>query len=243
MLKFVVSDLDGTLLPRGCSGLSGETLESIRTLQKKGITFAVSSGRTLRELQSIFANVPEELCFISCDGALTSFKGKTLSVKPLSGLDIALFSRTDSVYCGIEADYHTGNVPDSSPFFGKTRPLPEGKNDSICKIVTYGEPKIVKSSSNTLRSHWDGSEEGLPVTQYVSLFANKGAALADLQTRLGISPLDTACMGDADNDLPMLRYSKISFCIGHKSPELSRLAKAHADTAEEALRLLLSDEY
>lgn len=243
MLKLVVCDLDGTLLPRGCTELSSENVEMIAALQKSGTRFAVSSGRTLRELQKIFSHVPGEIYFISCDGALTSFADKTLSVKPLSGTDIALFSRTDSVYCGIEADYHTGNIPDSSPFFGKTRPLTERKNDKICKIITYGDPNITKTSAGTLRSHWDGSEDGLSITQYVSLFANKGAALADLQTRLGISPLDTACMGDADNDLPMLRYSKISFCIGHKSPELSRLAKAHADTAGEALRRLLTGEY
>lgn len=56
--------------------------------------------------------------------------------------------------------------------------------------------------------------------------ANKGFALSWLAQRLGTSLQDTAAIGDADNDVPMLRIAGRSFAVANASAA----AKSAADT-------------
>ena len=44
MIKLVVSDIDGTLLPEGTIELNPEFFEAVRELKKKGILFVAASG-------------------------------------------------------------------------------------------------------------------------------------------------------------------------------------------------------
>lgn len=45
MIKLIVSDVDGTLVPEGTNHINPELFELIRRLKKEGIYFAVASGR------------------------------------------------------------------------------------------------------------------------------------------------------------------------------------------------------
>ena len=45
MIKLIVSDIDGTLVPEGNTDLNPEYLEVIKKLTEKGIVFAAASGR------------------------------------------------------------------------------------------------------------------------------------------------------------------------------------------------------
>ena len=54
MIKLVVTDIDGTLLPEGTDQLNPELFEVIRTLKKKGIQFAVGSGRQYMSMRYLF---------------------------------------------------------------------------------------------------------------------------------------------------------------------------------------------
>ena len=45
MIKLIVTDIDGTLLPEGTHSLDPEYFEVITRLREKGIQFAAASGR------------------------------------------------------------------------------------------------------------------------------------------------------------------------------------------------------
>ena len=77
------------------------------------------------------------------------------------------------------------------------------------------------------------------VWQYVNRFAHKGTALSDLQVRLIIEKYDTACLGDSDNDIPMMHGAKYAVCIGTRSESLRKACNRHAAPAAEALHTLL----
>ena len=53
MIKLIVSDVDGTLLPEGTADLNPELYDVIRELKAKGIVFAAASGR---QMNSMFLN-------------------------------------------------------------------------------------------------------------------------------------------------------------------------------------------
>ena len=45
MIKLIVSDVDGTLVPEGTNDIDPELFTLIRRLKAQGIYFAVASGR------------------------------------------------------------------------------------------------------------------------------------------------------------------------------------------------------
>ena len=60
MIKLIVSDVDGTLVPEGTNNINPELFELILRLKKKGVYFAVASGRHKCSIEKIFAPVKEE---------------------------------------------------------------------------------------------------------------------------------------------------------------------------------------
>ena len=76
------------------------------------------------------------------------------------------------------------------------------------------------------------------MAQYVSRFANKGTALSDLQMRLPVTRLQTACVGDSGNDVAMMHNAVISICVGDRSDELASVCNVSLRSAEESLELI-----
>lgn len=80
MVKLIAADMDGTLLddqkrlPNGFPKL-------LECLAKRGVAFAVASGRSYPALQMLFGKKTEELLLICDNGAHTcGFRGKHLFI-------------------------------------------------------------------------------------------------------------------------------------------------------------------
>lgn len=56
--------------------------------------------------------------------------------------------------------------------------------------------------------------------------ANKGFALEALCRQLGVTPAETACIGDAPNDLPMFAVAGFAIAMGNAEPEVQARAAA-----------------
>lgn len=83
MIRFIATDLDGTLLdPQG--RLPGGIFPLAERLSARGILFAPASGRQYANLRQLFLPVWEKLLFICENGALVKRGGETLFVDPLS---------------------------------------------------------------------------------------------------------------------------------------------------------------
>ena len=65
MIRLIISDIDGTLVPEGGFDLNPEYLEVIRNLDAKGITFVVASGRQMTSEDKIFGPVRDHIFYIS----------------------------------------------------------------------------------------------------------------------------------------------------------------------------------
>ena len=108
--------------------------------------------------------------------------------------------------------------------------------EKIFKVTSYGK-KLRLPPYCGLRMHWDGGENG--VAQYVNRFADKGAALSDLQMRLMLTKFDTVCIGDSGNDVAMMHNAKQAVCIGNRSRALANVCNLHFDCMEDALRTIV----
>ncbi len=69
MIKLVVIDFDGTLKPYGKACVSEKVIKYIDSAIEKGMTVAVSSGRTYSELIAFLPQFKDKIYFICSDGA------------------------------------------------------------------------------------------------------------------------------------------------------------------------------
>lgn len=245
MVKLIVSDFDGTLLPYGQRELSCAQKELIARALGSGIAVAVSSGRTYSELASHLHEFKDSLYFICCDGAYYIKNGKLLYSKMIETADLLAFFNAavgsrSFVMHGALSNYSFGCLPSEANIFEpkQVKNVFEIK-EKIFKVTTYGGEFSLPCSS-ALRMHWDGGKNAS--AQYVNRFANKGAALSDLQVRLMVTGLDTACIGDSRNDVAMMKGTKYSYSVGSRCPELLQATRFNTTSAEEAFEEILKGE-
>lgn len=242
MIKLIVSDFDGTLMPFGASVVSSTVKQYIRAALDRGVVFAVSSGRTYGELVSFLPEFEGELYFICCDGAYYVKNGSVLYEKKIAREDLRFFSAQEDtgfpfILHGAFQNYAVGALrADTERFQAVHLPHVGDVKEDIFKITTYGEIKRLPPYCG-LRTHWDGGPEKM--SQYVNRFADKGAALSNLQMRLILTKFETACMGDSGNDVAMMHNAKLAICVGERSQELRAVCNYFAASPEEALDLAL----
>lgn len=85
MIKLVLSDMDGTLVPFGRPSVSGRVLAAIDALRDVGIRFGLASGREWHDATSYFGG--EERYLDTCIGAAgkqVRLDGETIFTKPFS---------------------------------------------------------------------------------------------------------------------------------------------------------------
>ena len=247
MIKLIVTDFDGTLMPYGEERVSEKVKEYIRTALDKGLLIAVSSGRTYGELIGFLPEFKDELYFICSDGAYCVKGEKTPYFRALERAELALFANaynTQSatapsfIFHGAFKNYSLGKVPsEADRFNAQSIDRIDEIKEKIFKVTSYGA-SIRLPAYCALRMHWDGGENAS--AQYVNRFCDKGAALSDLQMRLMLTKFDTACIGDSGNDIAMMHNAKRSFCIGSRSAELASVCTDKVNSVEEAFAVILN---
>ena len=236
MIKLIVCDLDGTLLPYGREQLNITTVEKIKQLLSDGKNFAVSSGRIYSELREYLSEFIDLIYFISSDGALITQGDKIVFQKAFSydavnfainmshGAVVRFFSRDRVWSYNDKNKIYTTDNPILKPFDIK---------DPVYKIISYGAP-ICNFEGIYSRVHYsDGS-----LSEYVPPYADKGVALGALQRHLGVSLYDTVAVGDSVNDIPMMKNAKYSVCVGQACDKLRLVCKVCTDNVDSVLEKL-----
>lgn len=241
MIKLIVSDFDGTLLPYGQKSVSESVIEKINKLIDSGVYFAVASGRTYSELVTLLKDVSDRIYFICDDGALTVKNGTVIYKKQLSFaavktfFDDCLFKNV--TFYAMDKAYILG-VKNNIPRFGKT-PQAVARcfeiTEDIFKVSADVKSFELVNSANYRVHYSEGS-----FAEFVSPFANKGNAVSNLQLKLGVSKFETAIIGDADNDVPMVSYAKKSWAIGNRSAFFNSICTDCADSVDIALDSFLN---
>ena len=238
MLKLLAADFDGTLMPYGQKSVSNEIINKIKGFVNDGMHFAVASGRTYSELKALLGEVSDKIYFVANDGALIVKNEKVVFKRPFDkssvkqiiedeNLIAAAFYSLDSVYKYKKSDF---------PFLGKTPKVVERAfqvTEDIFKITASVNNRAFSDCEN-YRVHYQG--EGY--AELVQPYANKGMALSYLQLHLSVSKFETAALGDANNDVPMMKNACESFCIGEKSVALTKTCKYKCNNVISAFKII-----
>ena len=240
MLKFVATDLDGTLLDDE-RRLPEEIFPMIRALARRGILFCPASGRQYANLAKLFAPVERDVLFMAENGALIKYRGETLYLNPIpdelikDALDaIRSIPKIFPMLCGAENAYIENA---QEPFFTyarlsytncvKVNSLDEviGK-EKICKIAVYDGLgshnnciKYLPEKIPFLRTILSGAD-WCDVSQ---ITANKGDAMRFIKEKFSLKKEECMAFGDHMNDYEMLLECGSAFVTENGYAPLKKL--------------------
>ncbi len=240
MIKFIATDLDGTLLdenrklPAGIFGL-------IEKLWKKGIVFAPASGRQYANMKKLFAPVADKVVFICENGALIKRGGETLHLNPIpddllkSALDkIRATAHVFPMLCGVDWAYIEN---DEQPFLNYAYASYDNcklvnnldgviGTEPVCKIAIYDEIssaenciKILPQQLPELRTILSGKDW----CDVSAKGADKGDAVRFLRGYFSLKKEECAAFGDHMNDYEMLLECGHPFVTENAYPPLKEL--------------------
>ncbi|QIA64710.1 Cof-type HAD-IIB family hydrolase [Vibrio astriarenae] len=249
-IRFVASDMDGTLLDQ-YGRLHPETFNIIQQLSQKGILFSAASGRQYHSLQDTFAPVKDEILYIAENGTLVMYQDKELyscTMPKHEIVDIVHAARSIKgayiVLCGKRSAYIETQAP---------KALDEiQKYYHQCEYVTDlldVEDDFIKVAI----CHFDGTEEWVnPVMSekfssshqvvvsakiwldVMNAEASKGAAITHLHNTMNFGREQSMAFGDYLNDLEMLQVCDYSYAMENAHNKVKQVAKYTAPSNTES---------
>ena len=249
MIKLIVSDVDGTLVPEGTNDINPELFTLIRRLKAQGIYFAVASGRHKCSIEKLFAPVKEDIFYITSNGAYIGTCLQKLAVSTLSGevcqklfSDFAALEPYPFLAESVDKAYTV--CPD--PEFTRILTEDYGYNMTRCSSTDAFEDEIIKFSlyhpenvlnfDEELLKKWNEickcSISGTHWIDFIPKNANQGNALARLQESLGVTIQETVAFGDQANDIEMLKQAYFSHAMGNAGCMVKNAARFTCDSVD-----------
>lgn len=244
MVKLLVCDVDGTLLPYGKAALPTDIADALLSAAEKGITLAIASGRAYTDLLELFSPLGskrDDIYFISHDGALTVHRGKVLFHQAISMDAIRRFVQ---LYrdCPTLALYSAENcylLKGNSKFVkGNSTPISNlfDIKEQIYKVAAYDDALTPMQEPTFPITGLRLCSKSPGCIEYVTSLASKGTAVSDLQMRLFMNKLDTAAIGNYLNDVKMLKNAKYSAAMASSPEEVKASALCTVDNAADFIK-------
>lgn len=256
MIKLVLSDVDGTLIPLGAGRASKRTMSAIAAVQEAGVHFGLATGRDIVELNQLFGG--DDRAFGT--GILSN--GKKIMVDGeiacLSLLDnealrrvaavVSEYPRTFMTAYPFETDetnpiYCVGTTEEELAAWSKTYAFTGILADEVPQIQIIGATIATKAPDELLDEIRDRVLEACPEFDIVKPALrwwdilpkglNKGTALFMLLDELDITLDEVVMFGDADNDLAILQTVENSVVVANGSPAAKAAAKFHIGACED----------
>lgn len=243
MVKLIMTDIDGTLIPDGTMDINPEYFEVIEKLVEKGIIFVVASGRHMSSVKKVFAPVLDKIWVASQNGNVLTYHGKSRIIKSipqewgremwrqfskLKGVEGVLDTATE-MYCPFEetsmykilADEYHFNVTGT----GGWNQVPE---EDFSMMTLYHPQSAENICKELVEDKWKGKLEFLTSGKYwvdiVMPEVGKGTALEEICSQLGIAPEETIAFGDNLNDISMIQSAGKGYSVNTAREETKKAA-------------------
>ena len=250
MIRLVISDIDGTLVPEGGFDLNPEYMKVIRALAAKGITFVAASGRQMASEDRLFAPVRDHIFYISESGALIFKHGEVIESRVIESKlvvgvleDLQKMPDVNVMVSYKEGYYMEGNDDSFYDLIFRTYAGKGGVVDSFfdrvddCVKISLFVEAHAKEYEQELQKRWgDKLSINMSGAKWIDVTrkdATKGDAIAWLQEYLGVKPEETMAFGDNFNDITMLQSVGESYASVLAHEEVKQAAKHTVASYEE----------
>ena len=253
MIRLVLSDLDATLIWRDDHVISRFALDAVHALQDAGVHFAPCTGRIYRDLPQMFAG-DESACStaVTSNGQLVYLDGELVEKVEL---DHGALVEASSALAGVEdaylvVEYGGEKVavgadlsyvlahPDN--FWRVETAVPAVPDDPCYKanVRVVGSFDRCREVASLLADRLPGLDFVCPMpgTPHIDITPHgfgKDHGGDFLMERLGLTPDEVCCFGDAENDLAVLRHYSHSVAVANAVPAVRACARHHIGPADE----------
>lgn len=255
-IKLIATDLDGTLLSPDHVSVSDENRRMLRRAAESGVKIVIASGRT----DDVFPHDVRTLGFIdyalvSNGSSMISYPDMThTAVSELSydvwldiyekmtaaGADPEIYAHGKSYMDSFRVDRYASSLL-SPALVNELKSHITAVDDVRCALRDSSIEKLCvlrvpEDSLDTLtQALFD--DERISCTSSIpgnievnSAGTSKGAALSVLCRNLGITPDEVMTIGDAGNDIEMLKFAGCSVAMGNASEAAKSAAKYTTDS-------------
>lgn len=253
MIKLVLSDLDATLIWQEDHVITPYALEAIAALREAGVHFAPCTGRIYRDLPAMFAG-DELACStaITSNGQLVYLDGELVDKVPIEhealvGVRRRLHDVADAylvveyggekVAVDADLDFVLAH-PDN--FWNVERAVGEVPEEPCYKanVRVVGSFERCQEVAAELAGLCAGLDFVCPMpgTPHIDITPHgfgKDHGGDFLMERLGLTPGEVCCFGDAENDLAVLRHYENSVAVANAVPAVLDCARYLIGPADE----------
>ena len=256
MIKLVAIDMDGTLL-NSKKELLEETKQYFRDFHKKGTEtlLVLCTGRPesgIRPYLKDLGYLEENHYIISQNGAniYESRTGKRVMDAFLDSAAIQKWIELGKKHgisvmgAGVDYYYCFDQEPtewmefDVKLVSGKLKRIPtkESLNTDYYKILLMGDEEQLNEFETFIPQEWRNEFYVVRSQKYLievlTKGVNKAFGLEKLAKELNIQSSEIAAIGDAANDIEMLKYAGLAIAMGNASEEVKAVSDIVTDTNE-----------
>jgi len=250
MIQLLALDLDDTLLGHNLE-ISPRNREALQAAEDRGVRIVLASGRAVMAME----RYAQELGMFQRPGYMISDNGATISstlpraellrhalerplflelLEAFDGLDLPVQVYRDNTILVTRDNPVTGVDRQLSGF--TSRVVPDMARDlgfEPNKLVIPGDPDVLPLALQVIRSTFGDRVNAFISKPYflevLPVEADKGTALAYVARTLGIPAADVMAMGDAANDLGMIRFAGWGVAMANGTDEVRAAARIVSD--------------
>lgn len=241
MIRLIVTDIDGTLVPEGGSYVNPEYMSVIRGLLDLGVQFAAASGRQASSIDAVFHELKDRIYYLGDNGACIQKGGITVKEVRMGREDTLRLLKElreisgQRLLVSVKEGYYTDDpdegfrrlVFEEYKGVGGVVEHVEDYADACIKLSLYCEGGA-RGIFDQLSDHWKErfaiNVSGARWVDINSFESTKGSAVQWLQETYGITPEETVVFGDNYNDISMMKRAVRSYASELSNEEI----RAHA---------------
>ena len=248
MIKFIATDMDGTLLDSN-NEIHADFYPMFQSLKEKDIIFAAASGRQYYNLLERFKDIKDDMMFIAENGTFVVYTGNELIVNSLEkniAKELIEIGRTIPnsyvILCGKNSAYIESHderlIKQTAKYYERYKIVEDltSIDDDILKVTICD----FNGSENNSNNYFDEYRDKVQITvsgeiwlDIVAKGINKGVAINEIQNLLNIDYKETMVFGDYLNDLEMMSSAYHSYAMANAHDTLKKAARFIAKSNDE----------
>lgn len=250
-VKLILTDIDGTILPRGRRQVSARTVAAFHAALDAGIAVGPASGRGFSWIPEFFGGDAECCATALATNGMQVYLGgqmvmeQTLDPAALEhlraivaetpGAGLVCFDDATPLLVEGSLEVLASHFPAYAERCRVTRALPDFPVVKANVFTGAGE-----AAATELVARLNGEVPEFDVDRAMPTYSNimprgwnKGTAVAWTAERLGVGLDQVVVFGDADNDLPMFAAVENSVAVAGATPEAAAAAHWHVGACED----------
>ena len=235
MIKMIVTDIDGTLLPEAAPVPPAEVTQVITRLLDLGVRVVLASGRPYSSLRNLFPQIRERLTYLCSNGSVVMEGEKPLLAVPIGSREeitwVLNFARGRKQAWHIDSWSKSFTESEDRAYLDMVRGVGvdiervenvEALGVPITKLsIVYPDgpdAHLYDADLEAFKDTFSVAAAGLVFMDFNKRDVNKGSAVKDLCETYGIGQEEYMVFGDAMNDLGMMKSAARSFAV-RNAPE------------------------